>query len=379
VTAPSADCGRREQVATRIAFLIAGFATGAWAPLVPFLQGRLGIDAAVLGLLLLCLGVGSIVAMPLAGMMASRRGCRAVIIAASIVLCLPLPLLAAGSSLPLAAAALLVFGAGLGSLDCVMNIQAIIVERDSGRPMMSGFHGLFSIGGFAGAGGVAGLLSLGASPLMAIAVAVALMLAAIAVAAPGLLPYAAAGGGPAFAVPRGAVLLIGALCCIVFLAEGSMLDWGAVFLTTVRGVAPEQAGLSYAVFATTMTIGRLTGDRIVHALGPKPVVILGGICAGIGFAVATLVPAWQGALLGYALVGAGCSNIVPVLFTAVGRQTDMPEHLAVPAITTLGYAGILAGPSLIGFVAHATSLPIAFLGLGLALFAVALGGRFLRV
>jgi hypothetical protein len=127
-----------------------------------------------------------------------------------------------------------------------------------------------------------------------------------------------------------------------------------------------------------MTIGRLTGDRIVQRLGPARIILFGGLLAGGGLALATLIPSWLAALGGYALVGAGCSNIVPVLFTAVGRQKTMPEHMAVPAISTLGYAGILAGPAAIGFVAHATSLSTALLGLAALLGAVAMTGRFLR-
>lgn len=158
-----------------------------------------------------------------------------------------------------------------------------------------------------------------------------------------------------------------------------MLDWSAVFLTSVRGVEPSHAGLGYAALALTMTVGRLAGDAIVRRVGGTRVVVVGGLCAAAGVALATLVPAWEVGLLGYALVGAGCANIVPVLYTAVGRQTIMPESLAVPAITTLGYAGILAGPAAIGFVAHSTSLPVAFLAVAVLLLGVAASGRLLRV
>jgi len=158
-----------------------------------------------------------------------------------------------------------------------------------------------------------------------------------------------------------------------------LLDWSAVFLISARGVEASYAGLGYAAFAVTMTIGRLTGDRIVQRFGGSNVILFGGLCAAAGFVLATLVPFWQATLLGYVLVGAGCSNIVPVLFTSVGRQTVMPESVAVPAITTLGYAGILAGPAAIGLVAHAVGLSAAFLILAVMLFGVAASGRRLRV
>lgn len=370
--------GPLQQLSTRIAFFVAGFGMAAWAPLVPFAKARAGVGEGSLGLLLLCLGIGSIVAMPLAGALTARFGCRRVLLASAGLICVSLPVLATASGLPLLVPALFVFGAGVGSMDCAMNIQAIIVERASGRAMMSGFHGLFSLGGIVGAGGVSLLLSAGASPLAATLCVVAGVVAASAKAAPHLLPHGGEGGGSAFAVPRGAVLFLGVLCFIAFLTEGAVLDWSAVFLTSVRGVEPATAGLGYAAFSLAMTAGRLTGDAVVRRFGGGLVVAAGGVCAAAGLALATLVPAWEVGLLGYALVGAGCSNIVPVLFTAVGRQTAMPESAAVPAITTLGYAGILAGPAAIGFAAQATSLSIAFLAVAALLLGVAASGRVLR-
>ncbi|KMM79290.1 MFS transporter [Pseudomonas deceptionensis] len=371
--------GRLEQMSTRIAFFIAGFGLAAWAPLVPYAKARAGLDEATLGLLLLCLGAGSILAMPVAGVLATRFGCRRVLIGGTLLICLALPLLATASSMPLLVATLFVFGAGLGAVDSTVNLQAVIVERASGRNMMSGFHGLFSVGGIAGAAGVSALLALGLSPLWAIVVVIVLILAALLKAAPHLLPYGSESSGPAFAVPHGVVLFIGLLCFTVFLAEGAMLDWSAVFLTTEKSIGEAYAGLGYAAFALTMTAGRLMGDTIVRHLGARRVIVLGGVFAAAGMALATLAPNWEIALLGYALVGVGCSNIVPVLYTAVGKQTVMPENIAVPAITTLGYAGILAGPAAIGFIAHASSLSSAFLLITAMLVAVAISGRILRV
>jgi predicted MFS family arabinose efflux permease len=350
-----------------------------WAPLVPFARARTGIDDRALGLLLLCLGAGSVATMSLAGAFAARFGCRRVVVASAVPLCITLPLLASISDPTLLAAALLIFGASLGAIDVTMNIQAIIVERASGRSMMSGFHGLFSLGGIAGATCITVLLGAGASPPAATMCVVGGIIVALALAAPHLLPYGSKSEGPAFAFPHGAVLIIGVLCFIAFLAEGAMLDWSAVFLTSVRTVPPVYAGLGYAMFSLTMTIGRLTGDRIVQRFGGSNVVVFGGLCATAGFALATLVPFWQFTLLGYALIGAGCANTVPVLYTGVGRQTVMPEHVAVPAITTLGYAGILVGPAAIGFVAHAASLSLAFLILAALQVGIALSGRLLRV
>ncbi|MDP0500197.1 MAG: MFS transporter [Verrucomicrobiota bacterium JB022] len=374
-----APIGRAEQWATRCAFFIAGLAIAAWAPLVPFAKARAGLDEGSLGLLLLCLGIGSLIAMPFSGLLAGRFGCRWVIVISSLFVCLALPLLATASHVVALGGALFLFGAAVGSVDCVVNIQAVIVERASGRSMMSGFHGLFSVGGIVGAGGVSLLLMLGVSPLGAAFVVVGCLLATILASIRGLLPYGSASSGPLFALPRGVVLFLGVLCFIMFLTEGAVLDWSAVFLHALRGVDQAHAGLGYAAFATTMTIGRLTGDAIVRQLGGLRVIAIGGVLAAGGLALAVGVPHWLAGMVGFSLVGAGCSNIVPVLFTAVGKQQTMPEHVAVPAISTLGYAGILVGPAMIGFIAKGWSLPFAFALLAVALVGVAASSRWLRV
>ncbi|WP_339433969.1 MULTISPECIES: MFS transporter [unclassified Pseudomonas] len=371
--------GRLQQISTRIAFFIAGLGIAAWAPLVPYAKARAGLDEGTLGLLLLCLGVGSILAMPLAGILAARFGCRRVATGGTLLICAALPLLATVSSIPALVATLFMFGAGLGTVDSTVNLQAVIVERASGKHMMSGFHGLFSLGGIVGAAGVSALLGLGLTPLTAMLVVVAVLFAALCKCVPHMLPYGSESAGPAFAVPHGIVLFIGGMCLIVFLTEGAALDWSAVFLTQERGIETAYAGLGYAAFALTMTAGRLMGDRIVRIVGATRIILFGGLLAAAGLFLATFAPSWQAALVGYALVGAGCSNIVPVLYTAVGKQTVMPESIAVPAITTLGYAGILAGPAVIGFVAHASSLSFAFGLMAVLLVAVAMGGKVLKV
>ena len=367
--------GLPEQRSTRAAFFVMGFGMAAWAPLVPYAKDRLAVGEGTLGLLLLCLGAGSIVAMPLSGGLAARFGCRRVIWAASLVVCAALPGLAAADSVPLLAASLMLFGAGVGVVDVAANVQAVIVERAAGRAVMSGFHGLFSVGGIAGAGGVGAVLWGGGSPLLATLCVAAVTVAVLLAFGGALLPYGGDRGGPAFALPRGAVLLVGALCFVCFLAEGAMLDWSALVLTTLHGIDPARSGLGYAAFSVTMTVGRLLGDRIVRALGGRMVLLLGGLSAAAGMALAVLVPSWPLALAGFALVGLGASNIVPVLFSATGRQRAMPANLAVAAVTTLGYSGILVGPAGIGFVAHLAGLPAAFLGVAALLLIIAACSR----
>ena len=372
--------GVREQWATRLIFLAVGFSMAAWAPLVPFAKARLGIDEGMLGALLLCLGAGSIVAMPVTGVMTTRYGCRAILVVGVVVFALTLPVLALASDVVTMAIALAVFGASIGTVDVAMNIQAVIVEKDSRRSMMSGFHGLFSLGGILGAGGVSGMLLLGATPLAAGLTFGVFALLVLAVSVRGLLPFGNDDGGsaPPFALPRGFVTFLCLLCFLIFLAEGAVLDWSALFLVSVRGFDPAAAGYGYAVFAVAMTTGRLFGDRILTALGGFRVLTIGGIVAAAGFLLLVAIPSPAAALAGFLLVGAGASNVVPVLFTTAGRQTEMPPSLAIAAVTTLGYAGILAGPALIGFVAQYSDLSLSFGLLAAAMLFVGASGRVAR-
>ena len=371
--------GRAEQHSTRLLFLLAGFSAAAWASLVPVAKAATGVNEGQLGLVLLCLGIGSLLAMPVSGVVSTRHGCRKVLMVCGVALCACLPLLASVQNVFTLAAALFFFGAMIGTFDCVMNIQDVIVERDSKRPLMSGFHGFYSLGGLLGAATTSTIMDLGVSPfatVSAIALAGVLLLMVIR---RHVLPYGNPAEGPPFALPRGEVLFLGMLCMTVFLVEGSMMDWSAVMLTENHGMPVAQAGYGFAAFSLTMTFGRLTGDRIVARVGRRSVVTVGGLLAMGGILLATLVPLWQAALLGYAMVGLGCSNIVPVLFTAVGRQTSMPQSVAVPAMSTLGYAGVLAGPAAIGFIAHHSSLPMAFLLVAALMLFVAISGRFLKL
>ncbi|QXO64029.1 MFS transporter [Morganella morganii] len=369
----------REQMATRALFFVAGFASAAWAALVPFAKLNTGVNDGVLGLLLLCLGGGALVAMPLTGVLTTRFGCRKVMTVSVVLLSVTLPLLAEINHTGLLALTLIVFGMGIGITDCAMNIQAIIVEKAAPRPMMSGFHGFYSIGGIAGAGAMSGFMLAGMGALQAAAAVMVICLLLLAFSYKGMLDYAWPSEGPAFAVPRGAVLLIGIICFATFLAEGSVLDWSAVFLTEYRNVPESMGGLGFACFAVLMSLGRLTGDKIVAVLGRPQVVLWGALLAAGGLLLSVLSENWLMALTGYGLIGLGCANVVPVMFSAIGRQTSMPQAVAVPAVTTLGYLGILAGPASVGLIAYRFTLPAALLAVVALLLLVALLSRKVRM
>ncbi|WIL43216.1 MFS transporter [Pantoea agglomerans] len=361
---------------TRTIFLINGLGMSAWAPLVPFARDRLQLSGASLGALLLCLGIGSLAAMPVTGTLVARFGCRRVMGFSTLLVLLMMPLLATADSHLVMAAALMLFGAGLGMLDVAMNYQAVQVEQAAGKPMMSGFHGFFSLGGILGAGTVSLLLSRSFTPLHATLVVMAVMLLLLLWRLPVLMSQRLhQPDQPWLVIPRGWVAFLGLLCFILFLAEGAVLDWGALLLLQNPAMSPAYAGLGYAVFSVAMTLGRFSGDKIIQRFGRYPVMLTGALTAAAGMTLAVWLPWPEIALLAFLLVGFGLSNTVPMLFNAAGNQQDMPANLAISAMTTLGYAGILSGPALIGFISQWISLSGAFLMIALLLLAVAASAR----
>jgi hypothetical protein len=363
------------RLATRLAFLVAGFGVSCWAPLVPFAKARLNVDDGVLGLLLLCVGLGSVISMIATGALSARFGSKPIIVAGGIGLAAVLPLLAIVDTPATLGIALLAFGACLGSLDVAMNIHAVDVERAEGRPLMSGFHALFSVGGFAGATFMTFLLSLRVGTFASTVLAAVLMIGATLLARPRLIESNRTNDGPLFAMPRGVVLLLALLAAITFLVEGALLDWSALLLTGQGLVAAAQGGIGYMLFSIAMTAGRFGGDALTARIGDRSIMFWGGLIAIAGFAVLLTAPFAAMAMAGFLLIGLGASNVVPVLFRRAGSQRAMPSTLAVAAITTTGYAGHLAGPAGVGFIAKAVSLPGAFWILGALLCLVPLCAR----
>lgn len=353
--------GRAQQISTRVIFLLSGFAMSAWAPLVPFVKARLDISDGTLGLLLLCIGAGSTLSMPLTGMLTGKFGCKAVIILALVLICIDLPLLTLMNTSFGMALALLLFGVAMGMVDVAMNVHAVVVEKASGRAMMSGFHGFFSIGCILGALAVSGLLSLNFIPLTASLVVIALVLISLFAVSKHLWQDTRnKQGDPMLVLPRGWVIFLGLLCFVMFMTEGAMLDWSALFLTTERAVSPHHAGMGYTLFALAMTIGRLSGDKVVNYFGRRKVLFFGSLISCAGLLLSVCIDSLYAVAVGFVMVGFGASNLVPIMFSAAGNQKTMPANLAIASVTTLGYAGILAGPALVGFIAQIFSLSIAF-------------------
>ncbi|WP_336916728.1 MFS transporter [Acinetobacter modestus] len=371
-----------QRLSTRFSFFGLGFATAAWAPLIPFAQQRLHFNHADFGLLLLCGGLGAMLAMPATGKIVQRIGCRLPIGFALLLLAVLLPSLSLWSTPLMMAITLFLFGTAAGSLGVALNIQAVVVEKNSLKSLMSGFHGMASLGGLAGVLTITALLALGISSVIS-AFAVSLLLVIIvflsvpysikAVENTSLETSSKVKKSIRQRLPQPLIILIGIACFIIFMTEGAAMDWSGIYLTQQYGVNAAFAGLAYTFFAIAMTIGRFTGHYLIRYFGEKKLLTYSAICATLGLALVSIAPHWWLVLVGYTLVGAGCSNIVPIMFSRAGRQKMVASAVALSCVSTMAYTGILVGPAFIGMVSELIGLSTVFMALsGLLLLIVAL-------
>ncbi len=357
-----------QRLSTLLCFFTLGLSTAAWAPLIPYAQQRLHLNHADFGTLLLSIGLGSMIAMPATGLLIQKVGCRVIISVAILILLLVLPTFALSSSIIFMSVALFLFGTAAGSLGVAINLQAVIVEKNSAKSMMSQFHGMCSLGGLAGVMTVTALLAMGVTPLMsALAICTLLMIISL-IAVPNSLSKIendqktdpAKLESKSKKLPSPFIILIGLVCFIAFLSEGSAMDWSGIYLVSEYGLKPAFAGLAYTFFAIAMTAGRFAGHYLQRILGEKNIIIYSAICASIGLFTVVMAPHWIVVLLGYSLLGLGCSNIVPVMFSRVGRQNIMPKAAALSCVSTMAYSGSLLGPALVGMASEMIGLTIVF-------------------
>ena len=358
---------RRSRLAVGAVFFANGAGFASWVPHIPMVQATLGLRPSVLGAALLAMGAGALVGIPLAGRAAARLGSRRVVAAtaASFFVLLPLPLVA--PSLTALVMALFALGMANGALDVSMNAQAVALERRWPRPIMSSFHALWSLGGLVGASAAALALELGIAPRRHLVVAT-IALGALAAAALGALLPPEADAEPderRFARPTRAVVGLGLLAFLALLTEGAMGDWSAVYLQHTLGAPSGTAALGFAAFSLTMAAGRFAGDALVARMGDAAVVrrFTGGAALGFGLALVVATPG--AAIAGFAAVGFGIANLIPIVFRSASRLPGLAPSEGIAAVGTFGYVGFLSGPPLIGFAADLLTLPVA-LGLVVA-------------
>lgn len=383
-------------LATRLSFFSLGLSTAAWAPLIPLAQQRLQLNHADFGVLLLTMGIGSMLSMPMTGALINKFGCKKLIAIALFVSLLILPMLSVTESASLMAIILFLFGTVIGSFGVAINYQAVVVEKQNEKIMMSGFHGMCSLGGLCGVLVMTALLAFGIIPFVAAMVISFALIMIILVAVPYCIgkpaPVTQYNVGEAKLLeinqseskmlkskPNLAIILIGVVCFIAFLSEGAAMDWSGIYLVNKFGIDAAFAGLAYTCFALTMTLGRFSGRTLLNALGEQKLILFSALLAALGLFTIVFAPHWMIVLFGYALLGMGCSNIVPIMFSRVGRQTHMSKAAALSLVSTIAYTGSLTGPALVGFLSEVIGLTYVFAMIAIMLGSIVFINQFTRV
>jgi MFS family permease len=347
-------------------FFLNGMLFATWVSRIPLIQSRLGLSHGQLGLALLAIALGAVIAMPLAGRLVDRISSRKVLLLFAIPFCLAPPFLAIAPNICWLSLFLFLFGAGHGALDVAMNTQAFEVEKRQQRPLMSSFHAMFSTGGLAGAATGGAIAAVGWGPFAHFLAASTAMIVLFVCIYPHFVPTqhqrqmkASSTDQSRFSLPPSSLLILGFMAIAVLISEGAMADWSAVYLRRHLGASEAAAAAGYASFSLTMALGRFAGDALIARFGNESVVRYSGIVAtlGLGLTVATPFPALS--LVGLALVGAGLAIVVPVIFGAAAQSSEVETGRALATVTTMGYFGFLIGPPLIGFIADLTTLRFA--------------------
>lgn len=353
-------------LAARYSYMVLGINYAVWAAIVPYTKMRLAIDESTLGILLLCVGLGGVLSMPFAGKLSERFGCRPVLsafLALSLISLLSLPYVPSvwGMAIMLSC-----FGITLGILDVVLNVQAFAIEDVLKCNMTSTLYGMYNIGCIAGAGCMSLLLMAGLSSslavtLIALTALVPLFTFCMRHFVPTLPQKGKKSGG--FVKPPLLIVLLGLICFVSFLSDGSVLGWSALFLVQDRGADAEWASMSFAAYAGAVTLCRLVGGWLMQRFGMRSVLIWGAFIGIIGFAIVCFSTNVWLVFVGFFVAGLGIANMSPILFSWTGHQTVMPVSVALPMVTTIGYAGLLLGPAIMGVLAQASSIVAVFISL----------------
>lgn len=362
------------RIANRDVFLIIGVIEASWAPMVPYVKRAFTLNEAELGLLLLCTGFGSLLALPMAGLLCKRYGARIVTYVNAVLLAATLVFVAANINVWLTAAMLIIFGCCTVQIDVAANVNGVTLEENFHKNMMSGFHGGYSLGTLIGAAVMSLMLTLGMGILPAAIAILACSLAYFFWGCRGLL-----GKGELDTTKHPTdnptvhrrlyipplVIVVGMVCFVFYSSEGAVMSWSAVFVNQERGVDLRYAGYFYTAFAIAMTTMRLFGNKLVNRFGARRVVVYGSSLVTVGFLTVALVPSVIATAVGFAITGIGAANVVPQIVSYAGKIKGMAIQNTISTITALGYSGSLLGPVIIGFCANAYGLPATFAGIAM--------------
>jgi MFS family permease len=349
------------RTATNALFFMCGIAFASWASRIPDVKDTLKLSDALLGTVLLSAPVGSLTALPFAGILNNKFGSRLMCLLGTAYYLVAMPLIGLSASTWQIMASLFLFGFGADTLNIAMNVQAVGVEKRLGRTIMSSFHGVFSVGFMAGFA-LGGLVSTnGISVLMHMA------LIGVLTFVIGLLAYAyllkvddkPEEAQPLFALPDKPLAIVSVICLCAMLGEGAMADWSVLYFKQLPNNKISFITAASTAFSVMMVVGRFLGDWITLKIGLKNTIFLNCMLYALGMVVAILFPTPWLVIIGFGLTGLGLSTIVPLCYSEAGRSKSMTTGMALAAISTIGILGFLFGPVIIGYISEFTNLKIA--------------------
>ena len=352
------------RIAVKLVFFINGFVHANLAARFPTIQELFDIDNGILGFVLLSSSVGALLAMPFTGWLIIRNGSRRITIFSVFVYCLFVPLVPVLSGLAGLVVIFFVMGLTAGMLDVSMNSQAVMVEQQHNKPIMTSFHALFSIGMVAGAGCGALFIKLNTTLFTHLGLITLLGLAGAAWARYHLIhdrPQQNVSEGPAFRLPNAAMIGIGVIAFCCMLGEGAMADWSTNYMEKVAQADKALAPIGLSAFALAMTLGRFFGDSARTRLGDRKLMVICGVIATLGLSFTLIFITPYTVIFGLFITGLGLSSLVPIAYSIAGNAKGLSPGVGLAMVTTVGYSGFLFGPPLIGLIADQYSLRIALM------------------
>lgn len=363
-----ASSPQRARLGVLIHFAVGGTGLGVWASRLPAVKEGLGLDDGDIGLVLFISAIGAMLSLRAAGRVIERYGSRRTTQLAGIAVTAAYLLPAAANNLATLAIVLFFFGVSLSMQDVAMNAQAVAIEKRIARPIMSSFHAAFSVGGIIGAGIGAATAKLELSYRPTFAVVSAFLFLAILMANRDVLEAPETGRRPHHvqrdksSLPnRKALVALGVIGLASFVAEGAATDWTAIYLSDGIGASEDVAAMGFVVFAGTMTLGRLAGDRLATRFGALPLIRAGTLLAGVALIATLAVGTITAGFIGFAALGFGLSFVVPQVFSAAGALAPARAAAGLSFVSSIAYLGFLTGPAVIGAIARQTSLRVALL------------------
>ena len=337
---------RQGRVAISALFLLNGAILGSWAPQIAQLLPRHGITESTLGLLILGMGLGAMAVMCLSGRLTARHGSRTMVRVTAVCCALALPAAVLAPDVATLAVAMAAMGASVALMDVATNANAFELEQATKRAIMSSTHGFWSVGGFlGGALGGPGIAALGTGGHALAVSAICLVVLGLSwsrlFGAPVAEETTSAGPGPGIWRQGWTIYLIGLMALFSFVPESAVLDWSALYLSSDHGAGVAVSGLAFAMFSACMAGVRFCGDAVRNRVGAVPLLRASGVIAAAGMTLVALAPSTGFALAGFALSGIGLANLVPILFSAAGRQGGMNPGAAIAAVSFIGYGGML--------------------------------------